>query len=415
MVPLVQHLRGGLFYVPFLSVWFSLNFRISQTAMRMPQSGYWRFCAKIIRIRQNCGAERVKRISVSPQIVTLPPCLLPRPGEKVVWYSDSTRRNGILVGHDVNGCPVVENGFGLTQPLDSYDQIRLSNPQNRSGPNWTRLGSRAKVIKPLQQERDALLGLLNRHIPPGPTYLELIEEIWNRGYEIFLVGGTVRDVIAGLKSQDVDMVTSIPLDRAIPLLASMYRHEPSVNKERGFVRLGGTPASGDPFIDLKAMIHSNPGTPNAVFSDNLEHDLRHRDFACNAIYFDPINEIFIDPSGDGVEGAETKRLHLVCDPSRPPFYKAQICVRFFKFAVRGFGFTESTENSIKEFFLPSLPAMPKSALVGYMKAQLLSKTPQEEHEHVLNGLRESMLSFGADAAWRDHIEPLIPTILKRGK
>jgi tRNA nucleotidyltransferase/poly(A) polymerase len=87
------------------------------------------------------------------------------------------------------------------------------------------------VIRPLQQERDALLGLLNRHIPPGPTYLELIEEVWNRGYEIFLVGGTVRDVMAGLKSQDVDMVTSIPLDRAIPLLASMYRHEPSVNKQ----------------------------------------------------------------------------------------------------------------------------------------------------------------------------------------
>jgi hypothetical protein len=80
----------------------------------------------------------VERISVSPQIVTLPPCLLPRPGEEVVWYSDSTRRNGMLVGHDVNGCPVVGNGFGLTQSLDSYDQIRLSNPQNRTGPNWTR-------------------------------------------------------------------------------------------------------------------------------------------------------------------------------------------------------------------------------------------------------------------------------------
>jgi hypothetical protein len=275
------------------------------------------------------------------------------------------------------------------------------------------LGASANVIKPLQQERDALLSLLSRHIPPGPTYLELIEEIWHRGYEIFLVGGTVRDVIAGLKSHDVDLATSIPLNRAIPLLKSMYRHEPSVNNQRGFVRLGGTPASGDPFIDLKAMIHSNPGTPDAVFSDNLEQDLRHRDFACNAIYYDPINEIFIDPSGCGVEGAELRLLHLVCDPSRPPFYKAQIVLRFFKFAVRGFSFTEATGTSIRESFLPSLSAMPKSALVGYMRAQLLSKTPQDQHEQVLDGLRVSMQSFGADATWRDLIEPLVPNILRR--
>lgn len=348
-------------------------------------------------------------------MVTLPPCLLPRPGETVVWYSDSTRRVGTLVGHDLNGCPVVENGHGLTQSLESYDQIRLLDPLSRRGPNWTTLTEGAKVIKPLQHERDALLALLSRHIPPGPTYLELIEEIWNRGYEIFLVGGTVRDVIAGLKSQDVDLVTSIPLDRAVPLLTSMYRHEPSINRERGFVRLGGTPASGDPFIDLKAMIHSDPGTPNAVFSDSLEQDLKHRDFACNAVYYDPINEIFIDPSGCGVEGAETKLLHLVCDPTRPPFYRAQICVRFFKFAVRGFGFTESTSASIRELFLPSLPAMPRSALAGYLRAQLLSKTPEEQHEQVLNGLHESMTSFGADAIWHDHFEPLIPRILKKGR
>ena len=74
--------------------------------------------------------------------------------------------------------------------------------------------------------------------PPGPIYLELIEEVWNRGHEIFLVGGTVRDVVAGLRSQDVDLVTSLPLDRAEPLLASMYRHEPSINRERGLVRIG---------------------------------------------------------------------------------------------------------------------------------------------------------------------------------
>lgn len=352
------------------------------------------------------------RQPISPLILTLPPCLLPRPGEEVVWYSDSTRRRGTLVGHDAKGRPIVGNGHGFTQTLDGFDQIRLADPSNRRGPNWTSLGASAKVIKPLEEERQALSELLNRHIPPGPTYLELIEEIWHRGFEIFLVGGTVRDVIAGFKSHDVDLVTSMPLDRAVPLLTSMYRHEPSINRERGFVRLGGTPASGDPFIDLKAMIHSDPGTPNAIFSADLEQDVRHRDFACNAIYYDPINEIYIDPAGCGIEGAEAKLLHLVCDVSRPPFYKAQICLRFFKFAYRGFGFTEATGTLMREAFLPSLPAMTKSSLVGYMKAQLLSKAPQEQHQEVLDSVRDSMISFGADSIWKDHIEPLVPKILK---
>lgn len=352
---------------------------------------------------------------VSSNVLRLPICFLPRPGESVVWYSDSTRRTGSLVGQDPDGHPIVQNEHGFTHSLDSYDQIRLVDPNRRNDPNWANLGPRAVISRPLAEEHHALQRLLKRHIPPGPTYLELIEEIWNRGFEVFLVGGTVRDVIAGLQPHDVDLVTSMPLGRAVPLLTSMYRNEPSIHKQKGFVRLGGTPQSGDPFIDLKAMIHSEPGTPNAIFSSDLTTDLRHRDFACNAIYYDPINNAFIDVAGCGIEGAEGKLLDLVCDSTRPAFYRAQICLRFFKFTGRGFASTDATATTIRDTFLPTIPAMKKSDLAGYVKAQLLSKSPADQHERILEELRASMVSFGAEDIWRQHFEPIRTSLLKRGK
>jgi tRNA nucleotidyltransferase/poly(A) polymerase len=40
-------------------------------------------------------------------------------------------------------------------------------------------------------------------------------------------------------------------------------------------------------------VHSVP----RVVSSNLLEDARTKDFALNTIYYDPLNEIFIDPTG----------------------------------------------------------------------------------------------------------------------
>lgn len=356
-----------------------------------------------------------ERQLVNPANLNFIPCVLPRPGEEVVWYLDCLPQSGILVGHGPGGKPIVQNRNGFTYSLDSYDQLRIKSPSSRLGPNWLRLDARTHIVRPYVAERDEFTRILTQHIPPGPTYLELIQEIWQRGFEVFLVGGTVRDVISGIHTNDVDVVTSMPLSRALPLLTSMYRHEPTVSEKNGFVRLGGTPASGDPFIDLKSFIYSDPGTPNAVFGSDFAYDLHHRDFACNAIYYDPINEVLVDPCGEGILGAEKRVLDLVCDHTiRPPYNRAQVVVRFFKFRMRGYYPTESTASSIRDNFMPALASMSHASMMSYVGAQIWNKIPAPARQKEITRLEEVMLEFGAEEAWRLHMQPVVDSLMGGG-
>lgn len=354
----------------------------------------------------------MSRADKSVSEMRLPACPIPRPGDDVVWYADSRPVRGTLIGHTLNGRPVVRTGFGNSLILPSFDSLRFEDPENRRSPNWRYLPSQAQVKRPYSNELSEFQRILSQRTPPGPQYIELIEEIHKRGYEIFLVGGTVRDVVNGVPTNDVDLVTSIPLARALPLLTSMYRREPSVSHENGFVRLGGAPGTGDAFIDLKMFCHHDPGTPNAIFGADFLLDLKHRDFACNSIYYDPINKALIDPSGIGLSDAEAKTLCVVCDLTRPPFYLAQILIRFFKFMTRGFQPSPDTAELIRNSFIPSLPAMDEVIRIKYVRTQVLGKRRKEDHGQALSEFREQMIAFGAEQQWNLYIEPITNKILR---
>jgi tRNA nucleotidyltransferase/poly(A) polymerase len=49
------------------------------------------------------------------------------------------------------------------------------------------------------------------------------------------------------------------------------------------------------------------------FATSLEEDARRRDFTCNALYLDPLNDEFVDPTG-GLEDLASRSLRCVGDP-----------------------------------------------------------------------------------------------------
>lgn len=250
---------------------------------------------------------------VDPDSLKLPPCPLPRPEEEVCWFVDSRFVTGIYRGHDKNGQPLIINQFGNPAFIRTFDAVRLTKPFDRRKPNWAYLPKDGVVVRPPDDVRKTFNVLLDQRIPPGPKYIDLISEIWGRGFEVYVVGGTVRDVLGNDPSKDVDIVTTMPLNHMRRFLRSMYRYDPSGKDSRGFIRIGGTPESGDPFIDLKVFSDSLPGTTQACFGVGFERDVAHRDFACNALYYDPINAVLLDPSGHGIEDALANRLRLICD------------------------------------------------------------------------------------------------------
>jgi hypothetical protein len=337
----------------------------------------------------------------------LPPCPTPRAGEAVVWYNDALQRNGLYVGFGPEAKPIIQTSDKLTVTLDSFDEIRLEKPFERTPPIWSGLSS-GQIVRPSEPEKEKFRHLLNKTIPPGPRYIDLIEEIWYRGYEVFLVGGTVRDVVAGGEPHDVDLVTSMPLQHAVPFLTRMFRSDPSIDEQNGYVRLGGPWKDGAPFVDLKSFVFRQPGSVEAVFAGDIVRDHKHRDFACNAIYYDPVNEALLDPSGIGLRSAEDMELVIVCDPAaRPPYHRATIAIRFVKFCARGFVYSDTTKMEIQSTYLPALDSMKDSNIFAAFSRQVLNKMPIEKHAQILEQFGVVFENLGAKEVWTVRILPLL--------
>lgn len=332
------------------------------------------------------------------------------------WYEQAGIYRGELVGHTKDGQPyirIVDPERTLVAP--SFQHIRLENPANGVGPNWCRLDGKAKILRPTPDELRSLRQLLAQSTPPGPQYADLVREIWLRGYEVFVVGGTVRDVVAGETSHDVDIATTMPLALLGPLVSRMYNISPRLSEEAlryGHLRLGGRPKSGDPFIDLSVFKHSFVGTGNALFGASFADDVRHRDFACNAIYYDPLNEVFVDPLGQGVTDAGHRTLSIIPGQTFGPVYHGKLVIRFFKFHVRGFIPTPECQAHIMEHLDQSLAAMHRSQRFGYLKTQLLSKSPEEERPDIFDALQRSFVAVGAAGIWTKYIDPLREDLLR---
>ena len=108
--------------------------------------------------------------------------------------------------------------------MQAFEELRAEDPFTPSLPNWRYLPSDAKIVRPSADELSSIRRLMARTIPPGFTYYEFAREVWLRGYEIFLIGGTLRDVLTGTLPKDADFITTMPMVR---LLAPISLNVPS--------------------------------------------------------------------------------------------------------------------------------------------------------------------------------------------
>lgn len=131
----------------------------------------------------------------------------------------------------------------------------------------------------------------------------------NAGYEAFLVGGCVRDLILGASPKDYDITTNATPEQVISLFPkTFYENEYGTV---GIVTCGEE--LGIPCLDESIRIievtpyrlegeYSDNRHPDEVkWSKNIEDDLKRRDFTVNAIAYNPITGEVVDPFGGQVD------------------------------------------------------------------------------------------------------------------
>lgn len=143
----------------------------------------------------------------------------------------------------------------------------------------------------------------------------------NGGYEAFLVGGCVRDLFMGNAPKDYDITTNATPEQIISLFPKTFYE--NTYGTVGVVTCGEE--LGIPCVDETVRIvevtpyrlegeYSDNRHPDEVkWSQNIEDDLRRRDFTCNAIAYNPTTGEVVDPH-KGQEDIEQKIIRAVGAP-----------------------------------------------------------------------------------------------------
>jgi len=143
---------------------------------------------------------------------------------------------------------------------------------------------------------------------------EVVRELQEAGYQAFIVGGSVRDLLLGKLPKDFDVATDATpeqVKRVFPrarLIGRRFR--------LAHVRRNGTVIEVATF---RGRHDSEKGEMQSgrIIRDNvwgtLEEDAMRRDFTINALFLDPVGGDISDFTG-GYEDLAERRLSLVGDP-----------------------------------------------------------------------------------------------------
>jgi poly(A) polymerase len=158
--------------------------------------------------------------------------------------------------------------------------------------------------------------LQQRHI--SANALKVVERLQQGGFEAYLVGGCIRDLLLGVRPKDFDVATSATPEQ----IKALFRNARLIGRRfrLAHVRFGREiievatfrgPGESDAEDDDR-VIEDGRVTRDNVFGTEAE-DAWRRDFSINALMYDPATETIRDHV-DGYSDVMARRLRLIGDP-----------------------------------------------------------------------------------------------------
>jgi len=183
------------------------------------------------------------------------------------------------------------------------------------------------------------------------TFRQVFDVMLGEGVCVFVVGGAIRDSIIGKKKEeikDIDMGfgCSAKNVKNIATKHNWWKSNYSISPF-GMVQLGDT--SKELYLEGKSIngINSDrvriPNVPTTTSSDLFAENI-YRDFSCNALWYDPFNEVIVDPTGHGVEDSLKKILRIPIEKAKWDEWldgNPTKIYRYWKFRARGYAPADS--------------------------------------------------------------------------
>lgn len=145
--------------------------------------------------------------------------------------------------------------------------------------------------------------------------LRIVRNLQDSGFETYLVGGCVRDLLVGIHPKDFDIATNaLPnqVRKKVPNAYVIGRRFKLVLVKRGDAQFEVAT-----FRRAVSAEEINALGDDAVEGDNyfgtVQEDAQRRDFTCNALFYDPIKHKMIDYC-EGLQDVQNRVLRMIGDP-----------------------------------------------------------------------------------------------------
>ena len=223
--------------------------------------------------------------------------------------------------------------------------------------------------------------------------LDVVHNLQRAGFEAFIVGGAVRDLLVGLRPKDFDVATNATPEQVKQLFRRAFiigrrfrivhviygrgrEHEViEVSTFRAHLdssqaeQVGGNERTSK--SELAGMTHAVDSS-GRVLRDNvwgpMEEDAARRDFTINAMYYDPQTQIVVDYH-NGIRDANKKIIRMIGNPAVRYREDPVRIIRAVRFAAKlnalGFKFEDKTVAPLGEM-KKLLADVPQSRLFDEM-------------------------------------------------
>jgi len=165
----------------------------------------------------------------------------------------------------------------------------------------------------------------------------------DEGYQAYVVGGCMRDAILGREPKDADIATNAPIEVMVRLFPDAKVVFPEkyqvVRLEFDFIHIE--------IVRMRRDVKSLGRQAEVEFTDDIEEDLKRRDFTINAVALDPSVPVIIDPF-DGMGDLFSKTIRAIGDPQIRFIEDHLRILRAVRFAAQlGFEIEQKTAEAIR--------------------------------------------------------------------
>ncbi|KAA8691237.1 Poly polymerase I [Pseudomonas caricapapayae] len=200
--------------------------------------------------------------------------------------------------------------------------------------------------------------------------VNIVERLQNAGYQAYLVGGCVRDMMLNITPKDFDVATSATPEQ----VRAEFRNARIIGRRfklvhihfgREIIEVATFRANHPQDDEEEDSNQSSRNESGRILRDNvygtLEEDAQRRDFTINALYYDPVSERVLDYA-NGVHDIRNRLIRLIGDPEQRYKEDPVRMLRAVRFAAKlDFGIEKHSAQPIRSL-APMLRDIPSARL-----------------------------------------------------